>query len=178
MRKIYNPLGFSKGYNFLCFVIFGGALLGFILARFMYFSFYSKFCGNHGQNSAAPGECYFYTRGHWKIGIMLHLYCILPAGFLAVFQFVPAIRHRAILYHRIMGYIILILAFIGIAGAFMVARVSFGGGIDVQTGVSLTGIVSLLALIMAYINIKRLQIDQHRAWMLRAWSYVCLPLIP
>lgn len=29
-----------------------------------------------------------------------------------------------------------------------------------------------IGLLMAYINIKLLQIDQHRAWMIRTWSWV------
>ena len=32
-------------------------------------------------------------------------------------------------------------------------------------------ISTTIAYIFAYINIKRLQIDQHRAWMMRAWAY-------
>lgn len=35
-RKVYNPLGFKKGYNFPLFVITCGALMGFALARFQY----------------------------------------------------------------------------------------------------------------------------------------------
>ena len=33
------------------------------------------------------------------------------------------------------------------------------------------GISVIVATFLAYINIKRLQIEQHRAWMLRAWFY-------
>jgi hypothetical protein len=36
-RKIYHPLGFKKGYNFPLFVIFFGALMGFVLSRLMFF---------------------------------------------------------------------------------------------------------------------------------------------
>ena len=54
----------------------------------------------------------------------------------------------------------------------MIARVSFGGGLDVQMAAGVMSIMSLIALGMAYYNIKKLQIDQHRAWMLRAWFYV------
>lgn len=165
-RKVHNPLGFSKGYNFTLFFIFAGALMGFTLARFQYLSFKNVFCNPSapGGTGAAPGECYFYTRGHYKAGIILHMSTILPAAFLACFQFVPAIRHRALLLHRINGYIILVLVPISNAGALMIARHAFGGGLDTQA------VVGVLAL--SYYNIKRLQIEQHRAWMLRAWFYV------
>lgn len=33
MRKVYNPLGFSKAYNFILWFIFAGALFGFSLSR-------------------------------------------------------------------------------------------------------------------------------------------------
>ena len=56
----------------------------------------------------------------------------------------------------------------------MIARVSFGGGIETQTVVGLLAILFLGSLAIAYYNIKRLQIEQHRAWMLRAWIYVRL----
>lgn len=59
--------------------------MGFTLARFQYLNYNGIFCGG-GANGAAPGECYYYTRDHYKIGMMMHLICILPASFLAVFQ--------------------------------------------------------------------------------------------
>ncbi|KAK2058673.1 hypothetical protein LY76DRAFT_593072 [Colletotrichum caudatum] len=165
MRKLYNPLGFSKGYNFVLFFIFSGALMGFTLARLNYISF-DAFC-----KGAAPGECFHYRRGHEKAGIIIHLAGILPAGFLACFQFVPVIRHKAILFHRLNGYIILLLSLVSTAGAFMIARHAFGGGLEVQAVVGLAGIMFVVSLTLAYVNIKRLQIEQHRAWMLRAWFY-------
>ncbi|KAK1982063.1 hypothetical protein LZ30DRAFT_591353 [Colletotrichum cereale] len=164
-RKLYNPLGFSKGYNFVLFFIFFGALMGFTLARFQYLSF-DTFC-----KGAAPGECFHYQKGHEKAGIIIHLAGILPAGFLACFQFVPVIRHKALLFHRLNGYIIISLSLVGTAGAFMIARNAFGGGLEVQAGVGLLGIMFVGSLTLAYVNIKRLQIEQHRAWMLRAWFY-------
>ncbi|KAK2027072.1 hypothetical protein LX32DRAFT_456204 [Colletotrichum zoysiae] len=164
-RKVYNPLGFSKGYNFVLFFIFFGALMGFTLARLQYLSF-DAFC-----KGAAPGECFYYQKGYEKAGIIIHLAGILPAGFLACFQFVPVIRHKVILFHRLNGYVILLLSLVGTAGAFMIARHAFGGGLDVQAVVWLAGIMFVVSLTLAYVNIKRLQIEQHRAWMLRAWFY-------
>ena len=53
----------------------------------------------------------------------------------------------------------------------MIARHSFGGQIETQVFVGLLAIMTTLGIFMAYYNIKRLQIDQHRAWMLRTWFY-------
>ncbi|PGH05402.1 hypothetical protein GX51_02926 [Blastomyces parvus] len=47
-RKVYNPVGFSKGYNFILFFIFAGELMGFTLTRLQYLDYYAIFCGTTG----------------------------------------------------------------------------------------------------------------------------------
>ena len=101
-----------------------------------------------------------------------HLGTILPAGLLAVLQFTPVIRHKAILYHRIAGYVAILLVIISIFGAFIIADTSFGGDMTIRTFVGFLGVISLLGLGMAVYNIKRKQVDQHRAWMLRTWFWM------
>lgn len=176
MRHVYNPIGFSKGYNFILWFIFAGGLMGFVLARMMFIDYGGIFCAVHpagGVKGAAPGECWSYNSATYlKVGIKLHLFTILPAGFLACFQFVPIIRYKVILFHRINGYTVILLSIVGTAGALMIARVSFGGGIETQAVVGLLAILFLGSLATALYNIKRLQLEQHRAWMLRAWIYV------
>ena len=57
-------------------VIFGGALIGFVLSRFYYLDFDGVFCS--GKNTgASPGECYWWVQRFYKIGIILHLATIL-----------------------------------------------------------------------------------------------------
>ncbi|KAF6808531.1 hypothetical protein CSOJ01_07480 [Colletotrichum sojae] len=168
VRKVYNPLGFTKGYNFVLFFIFFGAMMGFTLASFKSISF-KVFCGE--DSAAAPGECYYYRQNREKIGIILHLGAILPASFLACFQFVPAIRHKALIVHRVNGYAVVLLSLVGTGSVFMFVRNAFGGGIDTQAGVGVLAIMFIGSMVLAYINVKRLQIEQHRAWMLRAWFY-------
>ncbi|KAK5653945.1 hypothetical protein OQA88_7870 [Cercophora sp. LCS_1] len=166
-RKVYNPIGFSKGYNFVLFFIFAGAMMGFVLARLQYIDHYGVYCSDPGI-----GECYWYTdKGVYEIGFRMHVASILPASFLVCFQFVPAIRHKALLFHRMNGYAILFLCMTSTAGAFMATRHSFGGGLDIQTSVGFLGILFTVCMVLAYINVKRLQIEQHRAWMLRGWFY-------
>ncbi|KAB2105688.1 hypothetical protein AG0111_0g6287 [Alternaria gaisen] len=175
-RHVMNPLGFTKAYNFWLYVIFGGAFVGFALARMSYLDFSKNFCpadgASPGGNGAAPGECYYYLNfSRYKIGILLHLAGVLPASLLAVVQFTPFIRRRWIIVHRIGGYAALLLYLVGLAGALMIARHAFGGGLDVQSFVGVLGFGSLGCFIISYINVKRLQIEQHRAWMLRGWFY-------
>ena len=138
-----------------------------------YLSFYGIFCNANitGATGASPGECYYYLQNPWKIGMMLHLFCILPASFLVCFQFVPAIRHKLILFHRINGYLVILLSLVANAGVIIVAEHAFGGDMSTRTVVGALVISTTVAYLFAYINIKRLQIDQHRAWMMRAWAY-------
>ncbi|KAL8726533.1 MAG: hypothetical protein Q9166_006665 [cf. Caloplaca sp. 2 TL-2023] len=166
MRKVYHPIGFQKGYNFALWFIFGGALFGFILARLQYLSVGGRF-----KEGSAPGEWFYLQKGHERIGITLHLVTIIPAGFLLVFQFIPAIRHKLLIFHRINGYVILLLLLLSNVGALMIARHSFNGEFETQVLVGLLAIMTTVGAVLAYVNIKRLQIDQHRAWMLRTWFY-------
>ena len=163
-RRIYRPLGFTKGYNFPLFIITFGGLMGFTLARFQYLDIYNTF-----RLSVTPGEWYWYQQGFRRVGIILHLGAILPLSFLACFQFVPVIRHKLRLLHRINGYIIILLVFASNAGVLMITRHAQGGTPAVQAGLGLLVIITTFGISMAYYNIKRLQIDQHRAWMLRTF---------
>jgi uncharacterized membrane protein len=106
---------------------------------------------------------------------------IIPVGILVLVQFIPAIRHKAIIVHRINGYIVITLTLATLAGALMIARIAFGGTLDTQLWVGVVAIAVVLSYALAYYNIKRLQIDQHRKWMLRAWFYVissCQSIFP
>lgn len=173
-RKVYNPIGFSKGYNFILWFIFAGAMFGFALARMMFLNYNGIYCNpNSAGNGAGPGECWSYNRKNlYKTGIKMHLYTIIPASFLVVFQFVPFIRYKALLFHRMNGYIVVVLAIIGTVGAIIIAPVAFGGSLSVRAAVGLMSIMFLGSLFLAIWNIKTLQLEQHRAWMLRAWFYV------
>ena len=56
----------------------------------------------------------------------------------------------------------------------MIARHAFGGTLATQALIGTLVILTTVGLTLAYYNIKRLQVDQHRAWMIRTWFYVCL----
>ena len=66
----------------------------------------------------------------------------------------------------------MLLYIVSLAGALMIAHMAFGGGMEVQVWIGFVGISVLVCFVLAIINIKRLQIEQHRAWMLRGWFYV------
>lgn len=80
-------------------------------------------------------------------------------------------RRRLLVVHRINGYTVLLLTLVSTAGALMLARRAFGGGFDVQAGVATISLMFVASLAVAYYSIKRLRVEQHRRWMLRAWFY-------
>ncbi len=75
-----------------------------------------------------------------------------------------------IILHRINGYTVFVLYFLGAAGGIVITPHAYGGHIDTQTAAGALAILVLIAWAIAYVQIKRLQIDQHRKWMLRGIS--------
>jgi hypothetical protein len=188
MRKVYNPIGFRYGYNgvlgnqrsscscakltetaFLSL----GYLFGFTLARLFYLAYDGVFCNRNSKpgTGAAPGECYYWKQTPFEIGMKLHLFCIIPASLLVVLQFIPAIRYQVILFHRLHGYVVVLLSLISNAGTIIIARHTFGGDFATQTWTGAMVILTTVGYVLAWLNIKLLQIDQHRAWMMRTWSW-------
>lgn len=53
----------------------------------------------------------------------------------------------------------------------MVIPIAAGGSPSTQVALGVLGTATTVSVVLAYINIKRLQIDQHRAWMIRTWVY-------
>lgn len=171
LRKAYNAVGFNKGYNAILAFIFGGAWFGFILARAQYLNVNGEAKSSY-RSGSAPGEWYWFRQGYYNMAIQLHLYTVIPCGLLALVQFVPYIRRRFTIIHRINGYIVLLLLLLVNISALMLARRAFGGSLATQTFVGILAILTTGGSLLAWLNIRRLQIDQHRAWMLRVWFYI------
>ncbi|KAH8797730.1 hypothetical protein F5884DRAFT_687721 [Xylogone sp. PMI_703] len=163
-QRVYNAFGFTKAYNFPLYVIFAGAMFGFSLSRLQFYNYNKIFSVNIN-----PGYMYYFRSGSYRVGMLMHLCGCLPAGILMVLQFVPAIRHFSIIFHRINGYIVLILLLISNAGACIVLpHPDSGTRVGIQSAEAMLVILTTCSLTMAYWNIRRLQIDQHRAWMIRS----------
>lgn len=123
------------------------------------------------ENQLATGDWEYQSHGRGRIGMLMHLAAVVPIGFLLPWQFLPVIRHKLIWFHRINGYVLLTLLGFCCTGAILVAPGALGGTIETRLLVGILTISTVGAAVMAYISIKRLQIDQHRAWMLRCWAY-------
>lgn len=167
VRKIYNPLGFQRGYNFPLWIIFGLGALGFCASRAMYLDYDHTY----RDDKYITGDWESQSHGRWRVGLLMHLACVIPAGFLLPLQFLPVIRHKFMLYHRIAGYALMLCLLGGNAGAIMISDKALGGSLEVRMFVTIFAGIITVSVILAYVNIKRLQIDQHRAWMLRTWVY-------
>jgi uncharacterized membrane protein len=164
-RKTYTTLGFTKGYNALLWFHLAGAMFGFCLARTPYLAIDSYF-----RENVAPGEWFHFRQPFYRASITLHLAVVIPAGILAAVQFTPVLRHKALILHRINGYVIILLVTLANFSGLMVARRAFGGTVEIQMSVGLLALATTVCMVMAWVNIKRLQIARHRAWMLRCVS--------
>ncbi|KAI1395071.1 hypothetical protein F4819DRAFT_215766 [Hypoxylon fuscum] len=173
-KKIYRAVGFTKAYNFWLWLILSTFFLGFVLLRLSYLDFSGVFCGSvsGGKDHASPGECFYYLQpGRYQLGIILHLGCILPASILAATQFVPLFRRKAMRLHRINGWISVVLGIVSTVGSVAIARRAMGGGLDTQSMVGMLAIMFVVSLTMGCIKARNHKIEEHRAWMLRAWVY-------
>lgn len=120
----------------------------------------------------APGEWYWFSRPLYKFGIILHLVTVLPCGFLAVFQFVPAIRYKYISIHRLNGFVVYTLLGLTLVGAIIIAPHSMGGAPAIQSAIFVIAALTATSAILAWYNIRwRRRIDLHRRWNIRAAFY-------
>ncbi|KAG9125741.1 hypothetical protein FRC07_006400 [Ceratobasidium sp. 392] len=125
----------------------------------------------------SPGEYYHFRVPLNKALLWTHLACVLPAGLLAATQFVPRVRARAMKFHRNAGKVVNLLTFVSTVAGWGVAHVSFGGDFVTRSSIYCLGVMTLWAVVKSWIAIRRLRIDAHRAWIIRAWSYQTSVLI-
>ncbi|KAG8702439.1 hypothetical protein FRC09_004730 [Ceratobasidium sp. 395] len=123
------------------------------------------------ERHLSPGEYFHFRVPLNKAFLWTHLASVLPAGLLAVTQFVPRIRARAMSFHRNAGKAINVLTFISTFSAVGIAHVSFGGDLSIQSGGYALALMTLWSTVKSWTAIRRLQVDKHREWIIRSWSY-------
>lgn len=170
VRRIYNPLGFQRGYNFPLWIIFGLGTLAFCASRAMYLNYNDIYLEDKRITADAESQ----SHGRWRVGMLMHLASVVPIGFLLPFQFLPIIRYKLMIWHRLAGYLLILLLLAGNVGACLAVDRAMGGSLELRAFTYVTAGLTTVSMLLAYINIKRLQIDQHRAWMLRGWVYAFL----
>jgi hypothetical protein len=71
--------------------------------------------------------------------------------------------------HHYIGYLVMFLVTLGNIGAILILPVSMGGeDFSLYFAIIYLSIATSGAMYLAWYNIKRRQIDQHRKWILRA----------
>ncbi|KAF8337447.1 uncharacterized protein EI90DRAFT_2652747 [Cantharellus anzutake] len=163
LKAMQRFLGFHKAYNIPLWIIFGGAMTAFCISRMPYYN--KTFMLDH----IGLQNWYWFHQQPYRFGLYFHLATALPGGVLVPLQFVPAIRYKNIMIHRIIGYYCIFMIVLACAGGFTLARRVLSGDPAGDMHTIILGATPLFELLMAWINIKRLQIDEHRKWMLRAW---------
>ena len=118
------------------------------------------------SRSISPGDWFYYRTGWYRFAIALHLSTILPVGILMIPQFLPLLRstNRLLRFHKLNGYTIWALVCLGNIGALMIMPRAFGGGVDSQSIVVVLVVLTQTGVAMAWYNMRRYQLDQHRAW--------------
>ncbi|KAJ7873750.1 hypothetical protein B0H13DRAFT_2348840 [Mycena leptocephala] len=104
--------------------------------------------------------------------VLLRLLMMNPivGGIAAVLQFIPAIRRRKIILHRLNGYGVLACLVVGNVSGAIVGRRSFGGELNVQSGYYAMGVMVVVSAIMGIYYVKK-DTRRHRKWMLRMVVY-------
>jgi uncharacterized membrane protein len=108
-----------------------------------------------------------------RASVPLALYAHLAGGALALalgaWQFNTRLRTRAVNVHRWMGRSYVVAVMVGGAGALVLATRSMEGLVT-HAGFGLLAILWLGTTIQAYRMIKRLDIANHRIWMIRSYA--------
>ena len=104
------------------------------------------------------------------IGIYAHIFASIVALVFGPFQFSRRLRQKNIRLHRWSGRAYLLIGVLvgGVAGLYM-AQFAFGG-LTSRVGFTLLAVVWLYSGMMAYLAIRRHDVERHRTWMMRNFS--------
>ncbi|KAJ6577745.1 hypothetical protein B0H19DRAFT_932320, partial [Mycena capillaripes] len=166
-------LGFKEKYSLLNCFVWGGALVSFCLAQ----SLTMDPVRTAGAMPACISpilwgfpstytEWFWFNHAPYKVNLFIHIYLAIFGGLGAWFQFIPAIRRSRVILHRLNGYGVLTCLIVGNICGAIVARQSFGGELNVESGY---GVLALLVVVSGVVGIVYVKKDtrRHRKWMLR-----------
>ncbi|KZP27453.1 hypothetical protein FIBSPDRAFT_731068 [Athelia psychrophila] len=165
-------LGFKEKYSLSLFIVLGGALVCYCFARTLMMN------PDNVRDKTIPGkacsEWFWYRQDLYKPCIMLHIYLSIISGIFVVFQFLPAIRRRSMILHRINGYMSLILLVPSTITGSIVARRAYGGELNSQSAFWTIGIMTIFSAAVGILNVKKTRV--HRKWMLRTVAFAAAPI--
>ncbi|KAJ7020728.1 hypothetical protein C8F04DRAFT_285916 [Mycena alexandri] len=117
-----------------------------------------------------PGEWFWLGQLKYKVNLFIHIYLSTLGGIGALFQFLPAIRRKKMILHRLNGYGVLSCLIVGNICGAIVARRSFGGELNVQSAYYALGLMIVLSGSIGLFYVKK-DTRRHRKWMLRMVVY-------
>ncbi|KAJ7898575.1 hypothetical protein B0H14DRAFT_3853017 [Mycena olivaceomarginata] len=120
--------------------------------------------------TSMAGEWFWFNQPTYKVNLFIHIYLSTLGGIGAVFQFIPAIRRRKVIVHRLNGYSVLTCLIVGNICGGIVGRRSFGGDLNVQSGYYVMGLLVVVAALLGIYYVKK-DTRRHRRWMLRMVVY-------
>ena len=160
----------TLGLQWLSVLFLAGSALLFTVWRSKFMLVSRYFC-DPVDGGAPPGECYWYTKpwSRAQVGLHLHLWSVFPGGVLAILQFIPSIRCLFPHIHRSLGYICWSLGLVAAISSLLISDHAFGGAISTQASCMVLSSIVAVGTLKAYLSIKALRLDEHRAWMIRIW---------
>ncbi|KAK6992076.1 hypothetical protein R3P38DRAFT_3088916 [Favolaschia claudopus] len=164
-------LGFKARYSLINCFVWGGALVGFCLARSVTMNPKPSLIAAQ----LVPGEWFWFKQPLYKVNLFIHIYLTTLGGIGAVLQFFPAMRRRAMVLHRLNGYGVLFCLIVGNICGSIIARRSFGGELNVQSGYYTLGIMIVFSGLVGIYNVKK-DTRRHRKWMLRMVVYFAVAI--
>ena len=112
---------------------------------------------------------WIYTNPLWQAGFYLHVAPGALALLIGGFQFFGTLRDRFTTVHRTVGKIYVLSVFVSSIAGLGIA-IFAEGGIFAKTGFACLAIAWMYTNFRAYMAIRRVDITEHRNWMIRNFS--------
>lgn len=139
--------------------------LGWALVLGLIVYFLGKYALHYFTFTPESYGTYFWPRFSW---VVPHVACGLLALIIGPLQFWPKIRRDYLQFHRIAGRIYVVAVLVGSAAAFGLAS-KIEGSPAYSLGLAGLGTAWLTTTVMAFVAIRRKNIEQHRQWMVRSY---------
>jgi uncharacterized membrane protein len=104
------------------------------------------------------------------IASYLHLGFGFVAMFIGAFQLNSFIRTKYLSLHRSLGKVYVVSVLLSGVAGFLLALKS-AGGLVTHVGFAMMAVCWLFTTIVAYISIKKGDVDAHRDWMIRSYAH-------
>jgi uncharacterized membrane protein len=126
--------------------------------RFFFLSFVQASGPEFGAHLAKHGVLFLLHAGGGLVALLV-----------GAWQFFPKLRGKYLSLHRLIGRVYVVAILIGgISGLFIALRAF--GGIIAQLGFSLLAVCWLVTTTMAFLTIRRKEVQKHREWMIRSYA--------